>query len=259
MSFLKWNQAGTRAISINAGDWTGGTGIIEREALIAHPRPPMQSSKLDRALVAPIVDDLAEYAEIAAAVGIAVPHLDVERFKLLLVALDLPIFSLAEVVSYMDRKAHAESKERAGWHWCPLRERDHRAIRFGTKAQAENRQYEPPHPLIPGSDYYEGATTVRYQDHTGKLAEYQTQRSSNPYDKTVPLHALKKVALIEKSYTGDVAFFVCDYALAPQVIMPDPFLMAVIPNDAVASGVGRFILDFWDEPGFGVAQQMTRA
>jgi hypothetical protein len=27
----------------------------------------------------------------------------------------------------------------------------------------------------------------------------------------------------------------------------------VIPNASLDRGVGRFVIDFWDEPGFGVA------
>jgi hypothetical protein len=36
----------------------------------------------------------------------------------------------------------------------------------------------------------------------------------------------------------------------------DPFLMAVIPNDQLGAGVGRFVIDFWDEPGFGIASML---
>lgn len=36
----------------------------------------------------------------------------------------------------------------------------------------------------------------------------------------------------------------------------DPFLMAVVPNAKVREGVGRFIIDFWDEPGFGIDQML---
>jgi hypothetical protein len=32
--------------------------------------------------------------------------------------------------------------------------------------------------------------------------------------------------------------------------------MAVIPNKAVAGGRGRFVIDFWDEPGFGIDKQV---
>lgn len=74
------------------------------------------------------------------------------------------------------------------------------------------------------------------------------------YTRTLPLHALKKIALVEKEFTAtQVVFLVTDYVTAPHVIVnPDPFLMAVIPNSAVSHGKGRFIIDVWDEPGFGI-------
>ena len=33
--------------------------------------------------------------------------------------------------------------------------------------------------------------------------------------------------------------------------------MAVINNPQLAKGVGRFVIDFWDEPGFELDQQLT--
>ena len=82
--------------------------------------------------------------------------------------------------------------------------------------------------------------------------------ASPAYTRTIPLHALKKVALIEKEYgVGKVAFLVSDYTTAPhQIVNPDPFLMAVVPNSAVGFGKGRFVIDVWDEPGFGIARMV---
>ena len=42
----------------------------------------------------------------------------------------------------------------------------------------------------------------------------------------------------------------------PPRVNPDPFLMAVIPNGDVGYGVGTFIIDVWDEPGFGLEQRL---
>lgn len=77
---------------------------------------------------------------------------------------------------------------------------------------------------------------------------------SPAYTRTLPLHALKKIALIEREFgAGKAAFLVTDYTTQPHIIVnPDPFLMVVIPNSAVAHGKGRFIIDVWDEPGFGI-------
>ncbi len=48
-----------------------------------------------------------------------------------------------------------------------------------------------------------------------------------------------------------------EYTTQPHVVVnPDPFLMAVIPNSAVAHGKGRFIIDVWDEPGFGISRMV---
>lgn len=77
------------------------------------------------------------------------------------------------------------------------------------------------------------------------------------YDKIIPLHALRKVGAIESEFKkAPVHFFVCDYALAPQIEYPDPFLLAVVPNTKLSTGVGRFVIDFWDEPGFGIEQML---
>jgi hypothetical protein len=81
---------------------------------------------------------------------------------------------------------------------------------------------------------------------------------SPAYTRTLPLHALKKIALVEKNFTAcKPVFLVTDYTVQPHIIInPDPFLMAVIPNSAVAHGKGRFIIDVWDEPGFGIERMV---
>ncbi len=78
-----------------------------------------------------------------------------------------------------------------------------------------------------------------------------------PYDKLVPIHALRKVAEIERDFREPVSFFVCDYAPAPHIEHPDPFLMVVVNNERLSKGVGRFVIDFWDEPGFGLEQMLA--
>jgi hypothetical protein len=128
----------------------------------------------------------------------------------------------------MDDKAMKESKDKAGWQWHPLRSKDNQPFGFGKMPQHST--------IIAGSDYY-------------------SKGSIPVYDKVIPLHALKKVALIEKEFKDQVGMFVCDYAPAPQ-FNPDPFLMAVIANPRVRQGEGRFIVDFWDEPGFGIEQML---
>lgn len=94
--------------------------------------------------------------------------------------------------------------------------------------------------------------------HSPPQAHDWRKMPSPAYTRTLPLHALKKIALIERSFkSGKVVFLVSDYCVAPHVVVnPDPFLMAVIPNSAVAHGKGRFIIDVWDEPGFGIERMV---
>jgi len=215
---------------------------------------------------------LEEYEALAAVVGISSPDLNVERFKRYLRASGMTVYSLSEVIKYMDAKAAKESKEQSGWEWRPLREKDRApGVLFGTRASG--RRWDGESASTPASDYYQGPTLVTADKQRADFLAWRTRnmmmpseepvfhdrwegQSSRSYDRTVPLHAVRKVARIEKEFSGDVAFFVCDYALAPMIEYPDPFLMAVIANDKVGRGVGRFIIDFWDEPGFGIEQMI---
>lgn len=222
-------------------------------------RPPVKSTKLEPRPVASRADHLAEYAELAASIGVTPPEIGIESFKDFLSQNDIPIFSLTEVIAYMDDKAAKESKEKCGWEWHPLRVADHiRDSRFGTEAKrtyegrADRQVYTQP-----ASDFYLGPHQAHHMGMGGQTMAWE-HSGSRVYDKTVPLHALRKVSLIGKHFKDSVKFFVCDYALAPAIQYPDPFLMAVVPNAALDKGVGRFIVDFWDEPGFGLEQQLKK-
>lgn len=233
--------------------WPGGD-VAEAVTL---PKPAVKSERLEPK-PAPSSRDgfLAEYATLAKAVGIPVPDAAIEEFKDFLRRQDWGIFALTDVIAYMDKKAAAESKEKSGWRWRPLRDGDHLSdVRFGS--EASNRGGGT---IIPASDWYigkrKGRTTYVFENNGGHREIFdETQYTPSPinvYDKTIPLHALRKVAAIESGFkAAQVHFFVCDYALAPEIQYPDPFLMAVIANPKLNIGVGRFIIDFWDEPGFG--------
>src|SRR5258706_45610 len=200
-------------------------------AVIEKPRPSALTE---------IKNDLKEYAELAAIVGIAPTELTIETFKAFLHEHDIPVFNLKEVIAYMDDKAKRESKDQAGWEWQPLRERDRsNDLWFGIHASRKRDNW--------GSEY--GSITTPASDSC-------RGKSTQIYDKLVPLHALKKVALIEKHFGDKVGMFVCDYAPIPAIPHPDPFLMAVIANPKVKEGEGRFVIDFWDEPGFGLQSQL---
>lgn len=201
---------------------------------------------------------LKEYAELAALTGVTAPDLLIENFKAFLDKNDIPVFSLVEVIKYMDAKAHKESKEQAGWDWRPLREKDNRLnISFGKQPLRRQDKYgSRSGPVeVPASDYYKGPYEELYGDN-GQTQKRIRQGVQSVYNRTVPLHALRKVALIEKEFGDTVGIFVCDYALAPQIEYPDPFLMAVVANLKVAQGEGRFCIDFWAEPGFGIEQML---
>jgi hypothetical protein len=232
--------------------------VLADEALA---RPALASKKLECKPANDRADSyLAEYAELAKEVGIMPPDLAVESFKQFLVSHDLPVYSLSEVIEYMDRIAERESKEKAGWEWRPLRKKDneHLNLQFGTAPQAEDRRYSPPQPLVPGSDYYFGPYERQHQSQNdmGAMTMTVVRGSGRVYNRTIPLHAVRRVALIEREHKGPVAFFVSDYALAPAIKYPDPFLMAVVPNPNVHLGEGRFVIDFWDEPGFGIDKML---
>lgn len=267
---VKWTPSGLRyggAIDrlsnkpIDSASWTGAASQTDVAELA---RPPVRSAKLEPRPADPKREShLAEYAELAALVGVMPPDLAIESFKQFLRDKDIPVFSLAEVVAYMDAKAAAESKDKAGWQWHPLRAEDNLSeVAFGRPAQHNwnRRNGGGGEPILePASDHYRGNVTLKHHVGDGTFHESVSAPSAMPYDKMIPLHALRKVALIDREFTGEVSFFVCDYALAPAIQHPDPFLMAVIKNPNLENGTGRFIIDFWDEPGFGLEQMLKPA
>lgn len=246
----------------------------KKEASEVIARPPLPSKKLQPAAVnAHAQEYLDEYAELAAELGVQSPDLAIETFKKILFDNDLPIYSLPEVVKYMDEIAAKESKEQAGWHWVPLRRKDEMLnVRFGKQADVTWGQgSSSPRTITPASDYYSGPRE-QWRDGgggftvgaMGVIRDTPATPSgtvivpgAHPYARTVPLHALRRIALIEKA-TDKVKFLVSDYALAPQIAYPDPFLMAVIPNINLEAGIGRFVIDFWDEPGFGFNKMLVK-
>lgn len=244
---------------MSATSWTGGADTITAT------RPPLKSSApKPEPIRAAVKSHMAEYAELAAAIGVKVPDLGIEAFKAFLEQNNITVFSLTEVIAHMDKRAAAESKEKSGWEWRPLREKDHReGVEFGARPKRGVDQWGQRNgeEITPGADYYRGPTkhSRHGQEQGGQVTtrHYVNPASATPYDRPIPLHALRKVALIEKGYAGDAAFFVSDYALAPQIEYPDPFLMVVVPNIDIKKGVGRFVIDFWDEPGFGLEQQLA--
>lgn len=203
---------------------------------VAEPIKPAEPPALAvpaAALIQSRVEALAEYAKLAAEIGVAVPELEIEEFVAVLEMLNFPVYSLPEVRLYMDDKAKREGLG-YGWRWYPLRNKDRFPGEFDGDPSGWQRDV--------ASDIYRSV---------GRNGEQVPL-----YRHTVPLHALKRIAAIEKEYTSKpVHFLVTDYATAPER-NPDPFLLAVLPNPRMSEGVGRFVIDFWDEPGFGIAQML---
>lgn len=278
----------------NSTRWTGG----DVADVVTLPKPEIKSEKVEARSVLPgRAEMLDEYAELAQLVGVTPPDLGVESFKDFLRKKDWPVFPLDKVIAYMDKKALTESKDKAGWEWRPLREKDH--IVNAELGWAPVRNSNGYHTLSgdvqkAASDYYSGpkefevpetvirtasatgggsnggvafngtimvtagTTTVHsWMERTGRMTKSVGNGVQNLYDKTIPLHALRKVATIEKEFiSGKAHFFVCDYAVAPHIVYPDPFLMVMIDNPALKNGTGRFVIDFWDEPGFGLEKML---
>lgn len=222
--------------------WTGRSEITS----LIEGKPPLISSKpMPKKVTVTEGIQLQEYAELAALVGVRSPEMAVENFKAFLVKHDIPVYNLQTVIDYMDDKAEKESKNKSGWEWKPLREKDHLTdVRFGTRPNK-------------ASDYYQGPVTELLQYSGSSPRKTLREPLQSVYGRTIPLHALRKVALIEKEYKEPVSFFVSDYAPELKIVeYPDPFLMAVINNPRLHKNEGRFIIDFWDEPGFGLEQQL---
>lgn len=232
---------------------TRARGEAARQIEAPEPKPyvPIKYNPVSVAIKSYTPEQIAEYAEVAAAVGVSPADMKVEEFKTYLRGKDFPVYDLATVVSFMDAKSKAEGQG-WGWNWVPLRAKDVIPAHFGKEATRRERSMSwgsaSEHWIgedRPASDHYAPSR------HLGRGNSVQT----SPYDKVVPLHALKKVAMIEKEFRHEVAFMVSDYAPAP-AFKADPFLMAVINNSNLKSGEGRFVIDVWDEPGFGLEQML---
>lgn len=264
-----WNSTRVTTIEEEVGS------LIEAQQRHA-AAPKKLLSKVDLNLMSE--DMVAEYRKVAAEVGISDQDMLVEEFRIFLAKHDIPTFNLGEVVSYMDELAAKDNPTGFGWHWCPVRAKDADIpLTFGRPAERRHNNNGYPEIKISSSDFYESHAFQDWHNHgrSGWMVPSNVDQAnwrppsppdwrahpSKAYTRTLPLHALKKVALVEKHFgAGKAAFLVTDYCVAPHVVVnPDPFLMAVIPNSAAAHGKGRFIIDVWDEPGFGIERMLKPA
>lgn len=245
--------------------------MVETAMVADRPRmasaPHKLTPNVDREVMAEA--DLAEYRQVAKAVGLAPDDLVVEEFRLFLAKRDIPTFALSEVVSYMDEITAKDNPAKLGWHWCPVRPKDAKvAMTFGRASSQDNRGVLRAASVLTTSIEQSYMNMLANSQLGGGRAtssavitpgsDFYASGQVTPYARTIPLHALKKIALIEREFGADKAvFLVTDYTVTPHVVInPDPFLMAVIPNGAVAQGKGRFVIDVWDEPGFGIARMV---
>lgn len=91
----------------------GGVKVVETSwrEMLKEKEPASTTYPRSAPVPAPVEPllDLAEYAALAADVGVTPPDMVIEGFKLFLSEHDIPVFNLGEVVRYMDKKAAAES------------------------------------------------------------------------------------------------------------------------------------------------------
>lgn len=245
----------------------GNTRQAAMAAEILERRRPSAPAKLKPHLVADTMseDHIAEYRKVAKEIGLSAQDMMVEEFRIFLAKHDIPVFNLQEVVSYMDELSDRDNPTKLGWHWCPVREKDSEVtMTFGRPSEVNYNRLEN----VKASDFYESHRYKEWIERqnfnaragyiSAEKTDWRTMRSP-AYTRTLPLHALKKIALVEREFKScQVVFLVTDFTTRPHTIVnPDPFLMAVIPNSAVPHGKGRFIIDVWDEPGFGI-ERMVR-
>ena len=160
----------------------------------------------------------AEYDKLAKSLKFAPEELVRMQILALLKDHNIPVFDYAEVNRYMTDKKEAAGKEH--WFWRPLRDKDGLE---DSEWGYENFEYS--------EGYYR-----------------QENDECRSYDRLVPLHALQKVALLERRFRNRVSFFVSDYG-DPK---PDPFL-GVMSRRVGDMGIEEqmLIIDVWHEPGFG--------
>lgn len=141
-------------------------------------------------------------------------------------------------------QSHSFHRENDGWGWGG-------GMIMGSGSSSGAQQQHIPTPAQIMQAEIERGVQFRAQ-----IAAFWNTPSP-AYTRTLPLHALKKIATIEREFKHKVVFLVTEYTTRADIeIRPDPFLMAVIPNTAVSHGKGRFIIDVWDEPGFGIEQML---
>jgi hypothetical protein len=198
---------------------------------VAIRREPQKPVAVRREPLGTLVE-LSAYREILDKVGFMPGQYHEAQLFHFLARENIPVFDLKEVDAYL--LAEVKRLGHAGWGWRPLRDKDVMDDGWGKIG-------------------YKGNGT-NWQDESG---DWYSPSFVNcfPYQKLVPAHALRKVALLEEA-VGDETyhFFVSDLISqyvqyphsGPNSVTGDPFLMVT------GRGMERHVIDVWDEPGFGV-------
>lgn len=254
LSQLALDKAGTRLPQAPENfTYNLATDSIVIEKPKAEPEPEPAPIGRFSGLARPVAstldfESLTEYDSVAESIGFVVPELRVERFKNYLRASGITVFALDEVVKFMDAKSKAEGSG-WGWNWRPLRAKDAQTCQagFGRPAQRANDFAQMRVRGLTASQV-EGLQNAMQSRSSPASNHYAP--SNAVYSLPVPLHALKKVAKIEKEFKGAVSFAISDYAPAPEFKV-DPFLLCILGQNEA-----KFVIDVWDEPGFGVEQML---
>lgn len=187
-----------------------------------------------------------DYINLARKLRVTVPTVDtsVEKLNNFLYNNNWPVYSLDAVIPYMTKISDRDNPMRSGWGWTALRREDNKY----TTVFNGSRQ----------------ALKTGRGRHYRKAIDWLN--SSRVYQLAVPLHALQKVDILTQAgFTPDKGYHyvVSDLNVEAQVVpKPDPFLMVYVGVKEGEDGwthvprANRFVIDFWDEPGFGIAEQL---
>lgn len=174
--------------------------------------------------VAVDLDLFAEYKEIAASLGFVTPDFARMEIESFCTDHNIPLYNLDDVNHYMDRIIGVERKNKGQskliWYWRGLSKQDKS--------------------FIAETDQYKGLGERGYSYRLPEIKDL------SGYDKSIPLHVLKRAKVINDHFNKPgqprvVNFTVSDYAL----VKPDPFIMGEYKGH-------KFVFGCWDEPTFGI-------
>lgn len=197
-------------------------------SLLTRPVTPLKPISTP---VGPPPEQMAEYLNLCKRLDIETAATKADVLQRTLTKLDFPTYDLKTVVAYMDAIAKRDG-DGYGWLWRPVRDNDQhrmRTVKLGTPSSRLGLR-------VPASDYYDSGNSIKC------------------YRRQIPMHALRRMDAITRSMGDEgIAFMISDYATKDDLTKPDPFLMVVVTTTQEAP---RYVIDFWDEPGFGFAEML---